>query len=404
MTIKQHKTMIIFLGILILVISMGLRQSFGLFIPSFTLNYDITRSDFGLALAIQHLLFGLAQPFIGFLSDKYGNDKVLIFGSILYTLGLYMITTISSSLGLQLSLGFLVGLALSATTYVVVLGAIAKVVDPKKRSTVFGIATAAASFGMFVFVPITNALLSHFELHTSFYILCIFSLSIALFGFFMKEDASKSVVNEVNEEETLSKALHCSKTHKGYWQLNIGFFVCGFHVAFIMTYFPTYLLDSGLNSSVATLAFSLIGLLNIFGSFLFGTLGDKLPKRKLLIVLYSLRALIFTLMLVFPLTQTSAILFGAMIGFVWLATVPLTSGLVAQIFGVKALATLYGIVFLSHQVGSFLGAWVGGLVYESTGSYDVIWWSCVLLSVLAALVHVNMDDNKIDYKTVGTSK
>lgn len=400
MTLKQHRNMIIILGVLILVISMGLRQSFGMFIPSFTTNFDITRADFGLALAIQHLLFGLAQPFIGFLSDKYGNHKVLIFGSLLYTLGLYLVTVLSSSLGLQISLGFLVGLALSATTYVVVLGAIAKVVDPKRRSTVFGIATAAASFGMFVFIPITDSLLSHFELHTSFYILCIFSLTIGIFGFFMRSDEAQTISSNEDQEESLSKALYCSKTHNGYWRLNIGFFVCGFHVAFIMTHFPTYLQDNALSTSVATLAFSLIGLLNIFGSFLFGTLGDRFEKRKLLIILYSLRAVIFALMLILPLTSFTAVAFGAAIGFVWLATVPLTSGLVAQIFGVKALATLYGIVFLSHQIGSFIGAWIGGLVYETTGSYDIIWWCCVGLSVLAALVHVNMDDKKVDYSKI----
>ncbi|WP_205684964.1 MFS transporter [Poseidonibacter lekithochrous] len=400
MTLKQHRNMIIILGILILVISMGLRQSFGMFIPSFTANFDITRADFGLSLAFQHLLFGLAQPFIGYLSDKYGNNKVLMAGSLLYALGLFLVTTISSSLGLHISLGFLVGLALSATTYVVVLGSIAKVVDPKRRSTVFGIATAAASFGMFVFIPITDSLLSHFELNTAFYIFCVFSLLIGVFGFFMKSDDSQTINTNVDAEESISKALKCSKSHKGYWRLNIGFFVCGFHVAFIMTHFPTYLMDSGLTSGIATLAFSLIGLLNIFGSFMFGNLGDKFEKRKLLIILYSSRALIFLLMILIPLTNFSAILFGAMIGFVWLATVPLTSGLVAQIFGVKALATLYGIVFLSHQLGSFIGAWLSGIVYDYTGSYSSIWWACVFLSILAALMHIDLDDKKIDYKKV----
>ena len=400
MTQREDRNMIIILGIIILIIAMGLRQSFGLFIPAFTTNYEITRADFGLTLAIQHLLFGLVQPFIGYLSDKYGNNKVLVFGGLSYTLGLYLITTISSSFGLHLSLGFLVGLALSASTYVVVLGAIAKVVDPAKRSTVFGIATAAGSFGMFIFIPITNNLLSHFELHSTFYILCVFSLFIAILGYFMNSDDSKSVNIKINEEESISKALYCSKTHQGYWRLNIGFFVCGFHVAFIMTHFPTYLMDSGLNSDIATLAFSLIGLLNIFGSFMFGKLGDKYDKRVLLIILYLSRAVIFILMIMIPLSSITAILFGGAIGFVWLATVPLTSGLVAQIFGLKALATLYGIVFLSHQVGSFMGAWFSGIVYELTGTYDSIWYSCVILSLIAALVHVNMNDKKIDYKAI----
>lgn len=397
MTLKQHRNMIIFLGISILIIAMGLRQSFGMFIPSFTANFDITRADFGLALAIQHLAFGLAQPFVGYLSDKHGHNKVLVIGGILYALGLLLTTFISTAFGLHLSIGFLVGLALSASTYVVVLGAIAKVVEPNRRSTVFGIATAAGSFGMFIFIPITDGLLGHFELHSSFYILCIFALLIAIFGFFMKSDESQTIKADHDANESISKALSCSKTHRGYWRLNIGFFVCGFHVAFVMTHYPSYLLDEGLSSTVATLAFSLIGLLNIFGSFLFGTLGDKFEKRKLLIILYASRAVIFALMLILPLTPTTAIVFGAAIGFVWLATVPLTSGLVAQIFGVKALATLYGIVFLSHQVGSFIGAWAGGLVFDLTGSYDIIWWSCVFLSVLAAVVHINMDDKKIDY-------
>jgi len=394
MTLTNHRNMIILFGIIILIIAMGLRQSFGLFIPTFTENYSISRGDFGLTLAIQHLLFGLAQPFIGYLSDRYGNDKVLIIGSFLYAAGLFLVTQVNSAFGLHISLGFIVGLALSATTYVVVLGAIAKVVSEKKRGTVFGMATAAGSFGMFIFIPITDGLLSHLELNSIFYIFCTISLIIAFLGFFIKENKHNTTTNQ-NDEASIMQSLRCSKTHSGYWKLNIGFFVCGFHVAFIATHFPTYLMDSGLDSKSAMYAFSLIGLLNIFGSFMFGALGDKFSKRNLLTILYFLRSIIFSLMLILPLTNTSAIVFGALIGFVWLATVPLTSGLVAQIFGVKALATLYGIVFLSHQIGSFLGAWVGGLVYDYYGSYDAIWWACVVLSILAAVIHINMDDKKL---------
>jgi MFS family permease len=392
--------MIILFGVLILIISMGLRQSFGLFIPFFTENYDITRSSFGLTLAIQHLLFGAVQPFIGYLSDRYGNDKVLIIGSLVYSLGLFLVSKISSSMGLHLSLGFLIGIALSATTYVVVLGAIAKVVSSKNRGAVFGIATAAASFGMFIFIPITNGLLSHFEVNSVFYIFAIFSLLITVFGYFMKNSKEENLTDSRAEEASLSKALKCSKSHSGYWRLNIGFFVCGFHVAFILTHFPTYLSDNALDTDTIMYAFSLIGLVNIFGSFLFGALGDRFSKRKLLTLLYFSRAIIFSLMLIIPLTSTSAIIFGGLLGFVWLATVPLTSGLVAQIFGVKSLATLYGVVFLSHQIGSFLGSWVGGIVYDVTGSYDLIWWSCVGLSALAAVIHINMDDKEINYKEV----
>ncbi|AXX95285.1 MFS transporter [Arcobacter ellisii] len=400
MDVKQKRNLLIVFGILILIISMGIRQSFGMFAPSFIQIYDITRANFGLALAIQHLLFGLAQPFIGYLSDKYGYDKVLLVGSFLYTLGLFLVTVFSNVFGLYISVGLLVGLALSATTYVVVLGAIAKIVNPNKRGMVFGIATAAASFGMFIFIPITKNLLNHFELNIVFYIFCLFALIIGFLGFFMKTSQFDNNSNNIDNEESISKALYCSKTHSGYWRLNIGFFVCGFHVAFIMTHFPTYLKDGKIDSEIATYAFALIGLLNIFGSFLFGTLADKFSKRKLLTGLYFSRAFIFALLIIFPLTNTTALLFGILIGFVWLATVPLTSGLVAQIFGVKALATLYGIVFLFHQLGSFLGAWVGGIVYEKTGSYDTIWIACVFLSILAAIIHINMDDKKINYKSL----
>jgi MFS family permease len=400
MSIRQQGNLLILFGILILIISMGIRQSFGMFAPSFIGTFDITRANFGLALAIQHLLFGLAQPFIGYLSDKYGYDKVLIGGSFLYALGLFLVTIFSNAFGLYISIGFLVGLALSATTYVVVLGAIAKIVNPNKRGMVFGIATAAASFGMFIFIPITKNLLAHFELNVVFYVFCLFALVIGVLGFFMKTSKFDNNSNNIDSEESISKALNCSKTHSGYWRLNIGFFVCGFHVAFIMTHFPTYLKDANIDAEIATYAFALIGLLNIFGSFMFGTLADKFSKRKLLTGLYFSRSLIFLLMIIFPLTNTTALMFGILIGFVWLATVPLTSGLVAQIFGVKALATLYGIVFLFHQIGSFLGAWIGGIVYEKTGSYDTIWIACVFLSVLAAVIHIDMDDKKIEYKSL----
>ncbi len=373
---------------------MGIRQSFGLFLPSLSQSLDISRGSFGLTLAIQHLVFGLFQPLVGYLSDKYGAHKVLTLGGFIYTLGLFLVTKISSSFGLHISLGFLIGLALSATTYVVILGAISKVVSAKRRSTVFGIATAAGSFGMFIFIPFSRTLLENFELNDTFYFFCLITFLMMVSGFFMKvESPSENLDKE--KEIPLMQALKVSKTHGGYWRLNIGFFVCGFHVAFVATHFPTYLLDEGINANIATLAFSFIGLFNIIGSFTFGVLGDKYSKRKLLSLLYFLRAVVFSLMLILPFNETTALLFGALIGLLWLATVPLTSGLVAQIFGIKALSTLYGIVFLFHQLGSFLGAWMGGVVYDETGSYDSIWWASVGLALLATVMHINMDDKKI---------
>jgi len=386
---------IIGLGIFILIIAMGIRQSFGLFLPSLSQTLDISRGSFGLTLAIQHLIFGLFQPLVGYLSDKYGAHKILSLGGLIYTLGLFLVTQIGTSFGLHMSLGFLIGLALSATTYVVILGLIAKVVSEKRRSTVFGIATAAGSFGMFIFIPFSQGLLENFELNEVFYFFCLITLVMMISGFFMKVDAKDDFC--AHKEISLRHALNVSKTHWGYWRLNIGFFVCGFHVAFVATHFPTYLLDEGISPGMATLAFSFIGLFNIIGSFGFGVLGDKYSKRKLLTLLYFLRAIVFALMLLLPFSETTALLFGALIGLLWLATVPLTSGLVAQIFGIKALATLYGIVFLFHQLGSFLGAWLGGVVYDETGSYEIIWWASVALALLATLIHINLDDKKIKH-------
>ena len=385
---------IIALGIFTLIIAMGVRQSFGMFLPSFEESLDISRASFGLTLAIQHLLFGLAQPFVGYLADKYGGYKLLIVGSFLYTLGLYAVTLISDAYGLYLSLGFLIGLALSASTYVVVLGIIAKVVPSNIRSTVFGLATAAGSFGMFIFIPLTQKLLETLQSNQVFYIFCCFTLLMLIAGALMKVDA-KNDISTSTEEISLKHALKVCRTHSGYIRLNIGFFVCGFHVAFVATHFPTYLSDEGISPSIAMLAFSFIGLFNIIGSFTFGYLGDRYSKRKLLVILYFLRSIVFALMLILPFNDNTALLFGACIGLLWLATVPLTSGMVVQIFGIKALGTLYGIVFLFHQLGSFTGAWLGGIVYDETGSYNSIWWASVFLAILAALVHINMDDKKI---------
>ena len=390
--IKTNYTIII-IGILILIIAMGIRQTFGLFLGSFENTYGISRSSFGLALAIQHLTFGIFQPIVGFLSDKYGAQKTLFLGSLFYIFGLFSLSSMSSTWDLHLNLGFIIGLALSATTYVVILGAISKVVSAKNRSTVFGIATAAGSFGMFIFIPISGALINNVTLQESFYVLCFFAFLILLLSFFFKVRVSNE--NDHKDDLSLKEALIIAKSHSGYWKLNIGFFVCGFHVAFVATHFPTYLLDEGIDPFYASLAFSFIGLFNIFGSFAFGYLGDKFSKAKLLTLLYFLRAIVFALMLILPFNETTAMLFGASIGLLWLATIPLTSGLVAQIFGIKSLATLYGIVFFSHQIGSFIGAWIGGYVYDIYASYDSIWIASVILALMASLIHINLNDKAV---------
>ncbi len=388
-------TRIIAFATLILIMAMGIRQSFGIFLPPVSEALEIGRGTFGMALALQHLAFGFAQPLVGWLADRWGAWKVLLGGGALYGLGLYLVTKGGGALGLQLSLGLMVGLALSATTYVVVLGAISQVVSPQRRSTAFGVATAAGSFGMFAVVPLVQALLTSVGWIGAFELLALGACLISLLALGMILNPAHATVLP-HDDPALGCALRAARGHRGYYQLNLGFFVCGFHVAFVATHLPTYLQDEGLSAAQATLAFSLIGLFNIFGSFGFGFMGDRRDKRRLLSLLYFLRTLVFALMLILPLTPTTALIFGGAIGFLWLATVPLTSGLVAQIFGARALSTLYGIVFFSHQIGSFLGAWIGGEVYDRTGSYDLVWWLCVALSLAATLIHFGIDDRRIE--------
>ena len=353
---------------LIVTLAMGVRQAFGLFLPQMSVALDIGRGDFGLALAIQNLLFGLAQPFVGALGDKYGAGRVVLAGTILYVAGLLAAALAGDALGLQLSFGALIGVALSATTFVVVLGAVGRVVPAGRRSLAFGIVTAGGSLGQFLVVPAAQLLLGELG-----YRLALVALAggIALMTVLALGVAGRPAVKtESGADQSLGQALREASRHRGYWLLNAGFFVCGFHIAFIATHFPAYLNDRGLGLEIGASALALVGLFNIFGSYLFGLSGDYWRKQYVLSGLYAARALVIALFLAVPLSSVTALVFAAAMGFLWLGTVPLTSGLVGQIFGIRYLSTLYGIVFLSHQVGSFFGAWLAGLFYDRTGSYD----------------------------------
>ena len=371
---------------LIVTLAMGVRQAFGLFLPQMSVALDIGRGDFGLALAIQNLLFGLAQPFVGALGDKYGAGRVVLAGTILYVAGLLAAALAGDALGLHLSFGALIGVALSATTFVVVLGAVGRVVPAERRSLAFGIVTAGGSLGQFLVVPAAQLLLGELG-----YRLALVALAggIALMTVLALGVAGRpAVTTESGADQSLGQALREASRHRGYWLLNAGFFVCGFHIAFIATHFPAYLNDRGLGLEIGASALALVGLFNIFGSYLFGLSGDYWRKQYVLSGLYAARALVIALFLAVPLSSVTALVFAAAMGFLWLGTVPLTSGLVGQIFGIRYLSTLYGIVFLSHQVGSFFGAWLAGLFYDRTGSYDAAWAASIALGLLAALVHL----------------
>jgi predicted MFS family arabinose efflux permease len=395
--IKTSTILVIACGALMVFISMGTRQSFGLFLQPITLDLAVGRETFSLAMAWQNLLFGL--PLIGILADRIGSRKIAIGGGLLFAVSFLLLSATSSPAGLYLNLGVLAGTAIGCTSYVVVLGAAARAVAPEKRSSTFGIITAAGSFGMFAVVPGIQWLIASVGWQTSFATLAAFVGMTAILAIGFPGQTGVSPANfsaaPVEKRQPLTVVLGRARRHYGYLLLTAGFFVCGFHVAFIATHLPAFLADNSVSKMAAATALAMIGLFNILGSYLFGFLGDRLRKKYLLSILYLSRAVVISVFLVLPISNASAIMFGCAIGFLWLATVPLTSGIVAQIFGIRYLSTLYGIVFFSHQIGSFLGVWLGGRVYDMVNSYDMVWILAILLGVAAAILHLPITDQPV---------
>lgn len=382
----KRPAVVIACGALIVTLAMGVRQTFGLFLPDMSAALDIGRGTFGLALAIQNLLFGLVQPFVGAMADRHGAGRVVAVGALVYALGLIGAAMTGSALGLHVSFGVIVGMAQSATTFVVVLGAVGRVVPEAQRTLAFGIVTAGGSLGQFLVVPAGQMLLGDFGYRTALMVLAgVVAVAAALaIGVAGKPQA----VHGEGPDQPLGSALAEAASNRSFQLLTAGFFVCGFHIAFIATHFPAYLADKGLGASIGATVLALVGLFNIFGSYVFGLWGDHAPKKLLLSGLYAARGLIIVVYLLLPVSPASTLVFAAAMGFLWLGTVPLTSGLIGQIFGVRYLSTLYGIVFLSHQVGSFFGAWMSGALYDLSGSYDAAWGASLALAVIAALLHL----------------
>jgi len=391
---RRSPLLVIAAGGFIILISMGLRQSFGIFMQPLGCVLGIDRESFGLAIALQNLMLGL--PLAGYLADRFSPRRIVIWGALLYAVSMFLMTRVGGTPGLLLVLGVLTGTAQSATTFVVVLGAVGRVVEPARRTMAFGIVTAMGSFGMFLMVPLANFWLLNGGWGWAFEALAWTALVMVFAAVFLPAKLSTEGVSGPG----FVALLRSASGHRGYLLLVSGFFVCGFHVAFIATHLPAYAVDRGLDRAVAANALALIGLFNILGSLLFGWLGDRFRKKYLLSWLYALRAVVISGFLVVPLTETTALLFGALIGVIWLGTVPLTSGMVGQIFGARYLGTLYGVVFLGHQFGAFLGAWWAGRMFESSGSYDTVWWTAVALGVMAASIHALIDDRKADLVAV----
>ena len=379
-------------GALILAISLGIRQSFGLFLQPMSADMGWGRSTFAFAIALQNLIWGLGQPAFGAVADKFGAGRVVLTASLLYVAGLALMALSTTGNALDVSAGLLIGLGLSGTGFGVVLGVVGKIAPPENRSTALGIVSAGGSFGQFAMIPYGQLLISSFGWQSA---LLLLVLTAAVMVPLSAAMVSARKQHAVGPEQALAHAVREAGGHRGFLYLNAGFFVCGFQTAFIMVHLPSYLLDVGMTPKTGVTALALIGLFNIIGSFAAGYLGGRFSKKYLLCAIYTIRALCIGAFILLPATAVTVAVFSMIIGLTWLGTVPLTNGLVAQIFGVKYLSTLFSIVFLSHQLGSFLGVWLGGYMFDASGSYQIIWLLAIGLSVLAALLNVPIDDRSL---------
>jgi MFS family permease len=379
-------------GAVIVTMSMGIRHGFGLWLQPITADRGWNRETFAFALAVQNLAWGLVGPFAGALADRWGAFRVLVVGSVLYAGGLVVMGLAASGAAFLGGTGLMIGMAQAGTTYAIVYGVIGRNVAPERRSWAMGITAAAGSFGQFLMVPVEGGLIGSVGWQNALFVCAALALVIVPLAFGLREPKQAP---SVTAQQSIGAAVHEAFGDRSFQLLTAGYFVCGFQVVFIGVHMPSYLKDHGLQPHVATTALALIGLFNVFGTYLAGMLGGRLPKKYLLSTIYTLRSLAIIAFVVAPLTPWSVYLFAATIGFLWLSTVPLTNGIVAEIFGVRYLSMLGGFVFLSHQVGSFLGVWLGGRLYDATGSYDVVWWIAVALGVLAALVNLPIRERAI---------
>jgi MFS family permease len=388
MSMKQ----VLLCGAAIVTLSMGIRHGFGLWLQPITMERGWTRETFAFALAVQNLAWGLAGPFAGMLADRYGAYRVLLAGSVLYALGLVSMGLATSGLAFIGGAGLLLGMAQSGTTYAVIYGVIARQVAPEKRSWAMGVAAAAGSFGQFLMVPVENGLINHWGWQSALFVLACAVLAIVPLAIGLKEPPRVAGSGHV---QSVGSALREAFGYPSFALLMAGYFVCGFQVVFIGVHMPSYLKDHGLGPQVATIALALIGLFNVFGTYIAGTLGQKLPKRYILSTIYLLRAVVIVVFINVPLTPMGVYIFASVMGLLWLSTVPPTNAIVAQIFGVQYMSMLGGFVFLSHQLGSFMGVWLGGKLYDATGNYDIVWWIAVGLGVFASLVNLPVRETAI---------
>ncbi len=379
---------------LILMITFGARQNYGLFMAPISVDHpDWGREVFSFAIALQTLIWGLSQPLWGVIADRYGAGRVVSISGMLYAAGLYLMGTSTTPFEITFSTSFLTGVAMSGASFPILLAVVGRSVTAERRSLFLGIASAGGSSGQFIMVPLGQYFISSYGYVAALFILAaVVALTVPLAA---AVAGKRKPADEADAEQGVIEALGEAVKHGGFLMLVAGFFVCGFQTMFIGAHLPVYLTDQGAPAWLGAATLSAIGLFNMLGCFLWGWAGDRYPRKYLLAWLYIARSAVIIIFLLMPFSVVSAIVFAAAMGMLWLGTVPLTSGLVAQIFGTQYMAMLYGFVFLNHQLGSFVGIWLGGLLYDRTGSYDVIWWIAISLGLIAGLIHYPIDDRAV---------
>jgi MFS family permease len=394
----QHKPLSLFqvlaCGAAIVTLSMGVRHGFGLWLQPITQAQGWGRQEFAFAMAIQNLAWGFMGIFAGMVADRFGAFRVIGVGALIYGVGLLGMAWSTDPWVFALFTGVIIGTAQAGTTYAVIYGVIGRNVPAERRSWAMGVAAAAGSFGQFLMVPVEGLLISQMGWQTALVTLAAAVMLIIPLAWGLREPALNTP-GQVKREQTIAQALAEAFRYPSFQLLMAGYFVCGFQVVFIGVHMPSYLKDHGLAPQVASYALALIGLFNVLGTYMAGTLGQKMAKKKILAFIYAARSVAIVLFLLAPLTPTSVYLFSAVMGILWLSTVPPTNAAVAQIFGVAHLSMLSGFIFFSHQIGSFMGVWLGGYLYDKTGSYDIVWYLAIALGVLAALVNLPVRESPI---------
>jgi MFS family permease len=379
-------------GGIILTLAMGTRQGFGLFLQPMTFDHGWSRETFAFALALQNLIWGASQPFFGMIADRKGAGRVLVVGAALYTTGLVLMALSNTGWQFGLATGLFIGLAQGCTTFSIIFGVVSRIFPPERRSMALGLCSAAGSFGQFAMLPYTGTLISEFGWFNA---LLVLSVSAALIAPLASALVEKRGRDAGAPAQSVGEAVREAFGHKSFLLLTAGYFVCGFQLAFITVHFPAYLVDKGLPAKAGMFALALVGLFNIFGSFASGALGAKYTKKYLLSSIYLLRSIVILVFILAPVSEGSVYLFSAAIGLLWLSTVPLTNGVIGGIFGVTYMSTLSGFVFFSHQIGSFIGVWLGGYLFDHTGSYRVVWMISIALGIFAALVNLPIQERLI---------